>query len=132
MQPHLAAATTFHRVGDIYHENGTFQACIAQGTPGTLRMLAGPNTAGSLHVLASTVRIYDSRPNNSPFVGIKTPLAPTEERVVEESADLQRQLSVLLAPRVVPQSAVMEVLTGRRRWPARPILPGVQSCSPRA
>ncbi len=83
MQPHLAAATTFHRVGDIYHENGTFQACIAQGTPGTLRILAGPNTAGSLHVLASTVRIYDSRPINPPFIGIKTPLAPTEERVVD-------------------------------------------------
>ena len=55
----------------------------AQGTPGTLRILAGPNTAGSLHVLASTVRIYDSRPNNPPFVGIKTPLAPSEERVVD-------------------------------------------------
>ena len=83
MQPHLNAGTTFHRVGDIYHENGTFQACIAQGTPGTLRILAGPNTAGSLHVLASTVRIYDSRPEQPPFVGIKTPLAQTEERVID-------------------------------------------------
>ena len=82
MQPHLNAGTTFHRVGDIYHENGTFQACIAQGTPGTLRILAGPNAAGSLHVLASTVRIYDSRPNQPPFVGVEAPLAQGEERVV--------------------------------------------------
>jgi hypothetical protein len=83
MQPHLNAVGTFHRVGDIYHENGTFQACITQGTPGTLRILAGPNTAGSLHVLASTIRIYDSRPNNPPFIGIKTPLGQFEERVVD-------------------------------------------------
>jgi hypothetical protein len=82
MQPHLNAVGTFHRVGDIYHENGTVQACIAQGTPGTLRILAGPNTAGSLHVLASTVRIYDSRPNQPPFAGVKAPLAQAEERVV--------------------------------------------------
>ena len=34
-------------------------------------------------MLASTVRVYDSRPNNPPFIGIKTPLAPFEERLVD-------------------------------------------------
>jgi len=39
----------------------------------------------------------------------------SEERVAEEAADLLYHLSVLLASRDVPQSAVMEVLNGRRR-----------------
>jgi phosphoribosyl-AMP cyclohydrolase / phosphoribosyl-ATP pyrophosphohydrolase len=38
----------------------------------------------------------------------------TDERVAEEAADLLYHLSVLLASREVPQSAVMEVLNGRR------------------
>lgn len=39
----------------------------------------------------------------------------TDERVAEEAADLLYHLSVLLVSRGVPQSAVMEVLNGRRR-----------------
>lgn len=39
----------------------------------------------------------------------------SDERVAEEAADLLYHLSVLLASREVPQSAVMEVLNGRRR-----------------
>jgi phosphoribosyl-ATP pyrophosphohydrolase/phosphoribosyl-AMP cyclohydrolase len=39
----------------------------------------------------------------------------SEERVAEEAADLLYHLSVLLASRDVRQSAVMEVLSGRRR-----------------
>jgi phosphoribosyl-ATP pyrophosphohydrolase/phosphoribosyl-AMP cyclohydrolase len=38
----------------------------------------------------------------------------TDERVAEEAADLIYHLAVLLASREVPQSAVMEVLDGRR------------------
>lgn len=38
----------------------------------------------------------------------------SDERVAEEAADLLYHLSVLLASRSVPQSAVMEVLDGRR------------------
>jgi len=38
----------------------------------------------------------------------------TDERVAEEAADVLYHLSVLLASRGVPQSAVMEVLNGRR------------------
>ena len=38
----------------------------------------------------------------------------TDERVAEEAADLLYHLSVLLVSRGVPQSAVMEVLNGRR------------------
>lgn len=39
----------------------------------------------------------------------------TDERVVEEAADLLYHLAVLLASREIPQSAAMEVLNGRRR-----------------
>jgi len=39
----------------------------------------------------------------------------SDERVAEEAADLLYHLAVLLASREVPQSAVMEVLDGRRR-----------------
>jgi phosphoribosyl-AMP cyclohydrolase / phosphoribosyl-ATP pyrophosphohydrolase len=39
----------------------------------------------------------------------------TDERVAEEAADLLYHLSVLLVSRGVPQSAVLEVLNGRRR-----------------
>jgi phosphoribosyl-AMP cyclohydrolase / phosphoribosyl-ATP pyrophosphohydrolase len=39
----------------------------------------------------------------------------SDERVAEEAADLLYHLSVLLASRQVPQSAVLEVLNGRRR-----------------
>jgi phosphoribosyl-ATP pyrophosphohydrolase/phosphoribosyl-AMP cyclohydrolase len=38
-----------------------------------------------------------------------------DDRVAEEAADLLYHLSVLLRSRSVPQSAVMEVLNGRRR-----------------
>jgi phosphoribosyl-AMP cyclohydrolase / phosphoribosyl-ATP pyrophosphohydrolase len=38
----------------------------------------------------------------------------SDERVAEEAADLLYHLAVLLASRKVPQSAVMEVLNGRR------------------
>jgi phosphoribosyl-AMP cyclohydrolase / phosphoribosyl-ATP pyrophosphohydrolase len=38
----------------------------------------------------------------------------SDERVAEEAADLLYHLSVLLSSRGVPQSAVMEVLNGRR------------------
>ena len=39
----------------------------------------------------------------------------SDERVAEEAADLLYHLSVLLASRELPQSAVMEILNGRRR-----------------
>jgi phosphoribosyl-ATP pyrophosphohydrolase/phosphoribosyl-AMP cyclohydrolase len=38
----------------------------------------------------------------------------SDERVAEEAADVLYHLSVLLASREIPQSAVMEVLNGRR------------------
>ncbi|MEZ5141446.1 MAG: hypothetical protein R2726_02860 [Acidimicrobiales bacterium] len=64
-------------------DNGDVWACVATGTPGTWRKVAGPTSAGSLHVLDSTTRVYDSRPGNPPLGGIKTPLANNGQRTVD-------------------------------------------------
>jgi hypothetical protein len=52
----------------------TAWVCVAPGTPGSWRKLAGPNTAGGYHLLPAPVRVYDSRPGTSPSTGPKTPL----------------------------------------------------------
>lgn len=52
----------------VAHEPGQFQVdeagdlwfCVASGTPGTFRKLAGSATAGAFHALTAT-RVYDSR-----------------------------------------------------------------------
>jgi hypothetical protein len=41
--------------------------CVNPGTPGFWRKLAGPSTAGSLHLLNAPVRVYDSRATDPPF-----------------------------------------------------------------
>jgi hypothetical protein len=40
--------------------NGSVWVCVASGTPGTWREIAGPSTAGSFHAVTPT-RVYDSR-----------------------------------------------------------------------
>lgn len=53
-----------HVKGEIDTDNtGSLWTCVADGTPGTWRKLAGPTTAGALHILPAPVRIYDSRPS---------------------------------------------------------------------
>lgn len=46
---------------------GSLWYCAAAGTPGTWQKLAGPATAGSFHILPSTVRVWDSRPAEPPL-----------------------------------------------------------------
>jgi hypothetical protein len=58
----------------VADQTGTLWACVAAGTPGSWRKLAGPTSAGALHLLPSPKRVYDSRPNTSPAQGPKTPL----------------------------------------------------------
>ncbi len=56
-----AARTDAHTKGEIVNdENGNVWLCVASGTPGTWRKLAGPATAGTFHALAPG-RVYDSR-----------------------------------------------------------------------
>jgi hypothetical protein len=56
--PTLAIA---HSAGEIaYDDDDVLAACVATGNPGTWRVLASPQTAGSLHPITPT-RVYDSR-----------------------------------------------------------------------
>lgn len=56
-----AARTTAYVKGDIIEDaTGNSWICVADGTPGTWRKLAGPATAGAFHAITPT-RVYDSR-----------------------------------------------------------------------
>lgn len=76
--------TDAHAEGEVAADlNGDLWWCAADGTPGTWRKLSGPATAGSLHVLPSTVRVYDSRSPFPPYGGVKGALGANQERVVD-------------------------------------------------
>lgn len=73
-----------HFAGEIESDqNNDLWYCAASGSPGTWRKLAGPGTAGALQVLASTQRVYDSRPGFNPPGGTKGPLGTGQERPVD-------------------------------------------------
>jgi hypothetical protein len=55
-----------HVKGEVTTDGaGALWYCVADGTPGTWRRLAGASTAGALSLLAAPVRVYDSRPGGS-------------------------------------------------------------------
>ncbi|MCU0269506.1 MAG: hypothetical protein MUF83_12805 [Acidimicrobiales bacterium] len=75
------ASTVNRQAGSIVRDvNSDRWLCVAGGSPGTWRKLAGPTTAGAFHTLATPVRVYDSRPGTSPAVGSKTQLTPNVAR----------------------------------------------------
>ena len=54
--------------GDVFCDAaGNLWACIAAGSPGSFRKLAGPATAGSLHPI-TPARVYDSRLSDGPLL----------------------------------------------------------------
>lgn len=82
------ADTASHGAGDIVEDSvGNLWVCVGGGTPGQWRKLAGPATAGALHILSTPVRVYDSRPGTAPSVGSKTPLASGTPRTVDLTAN---------------------------------------------
>ena len=82
------ADTVQHGAGDLVEDSaGNLWACVTGGTPGAWRKLAGPAAAGSLHLLATPVRVYDSRPGTTPAIGLKTRLAPGTARTVDFTAN---------------------------------------------
>jgi hypothetical protein len=72
-----------HEAGEIWYRNGSFSACVGEGTPGTWRTLAAPNSAGQFHLAAPTVRIYDSRPGFAPLSVVKGKMANEVERTID-------------------------------------------------
>ncbi|MCU1371621.1 MAG: hypothetical protein JWO77_2815 [Ilumatobacteraceae bacterium] len=78
------ADTAGHGAGDLVEDAaGNLWICVGGGTPGQWRKLAGPATAGALHVLPSPVRVYDSRPGSTPAVGEKTKLDKGVNRAID-------------------------------------------------
>jgi hypothetical protein len=72
-----------HRRGELIDDqNGDLWLCTAAGTPGTWTKIAGPNTAGAFQAIAPK-RVYDSRPDTSPFLPPKARLNPGENRLID-------------------------------------------------
>ncbi len=73
-----------HLAGELVKDGfGNIWACVSGGWPGTWRKMATADGPGSLHLLPSPVRSYDSRPGKNPSgVGPKVPLVGGELRAV--------------------------------------------------
>lgn len=66
--------TNAHQVGELYEDaSGTLWICVAAGSPGSWREIAGATTAGAFHAIAPR-RAYDSRND--------TKLQPTADRTI--------------------------------------------------
>ncbi|MFN8038641.1 MAG: hypothetical protein U0Q07_05455 [Acidimicrobiales bacterium] len=69
--------------GDLASDiNKDLWYAVADGTPGTWRKVAGPGTAGALHVLPTTTRVYDSRPF-PPNTGVKGTMTAGQTRAID-------------------------------------------------
>jgi phosphoribosyl-AMP cyclohydrolase / phosphoribosyl-ATP pyrophosphohydrolase len=81
----------------------------------TLRSRAAERPEGSYTVkLLDDPALIGEKVEEEAEEVIRAAREETDERVAEEAADLIYHLAVLLASREVPQSAVLEVLDGRR------------------
>jgi phosphoribosyl-AMP cyclohydrolase / phosphoribosyl-ATP pyrophosphohydrolase len=82
----------------------------------TLRSRAAERPAGSYTVkLLDDPRLIGEKIEEEAEEVVRAACDESDQRVVEEAADLLYHLAVLLASRGLPQSAAMEVLNGRRR-----------------
>jgi phosphoribosyl-ATP pyrophosphohydrolase/phosphoribosyl-AMP cyclohydrolase len=81
----------------------------------TLRSRAAERPAGSYTVeLLDNPELIGAKVEEEAEEVARAAREESDERVAEEAADVLYHLSVLLASRDLPQSAVMEVLNGRR------------------
>lgn len=68
----------------VFDEDDDLWVCVVSGTPGTWRRISGPASAGTLVVLPTPIRVYDSRPGGRPdSVGPKTPLVAGTPRTLD-------------------------------------------------
>jgi hypothetical protein len=76
-------------IGELYvDEQGDWWAATAESANGLWRKIAGPATAGQLHVLPTPKRVYDSRPNLQPAaVGPKSPTQSNTPRTIDTTAN---------------------------------------------
>ena len=95
------ADTIEHAKGEItVDSDGSLWACVADGTPGVWRKLAGTTTSGAFHPI-DPVRSYDSRQAAYASNGI---LGPNASRVVSV-ADAHNAAGAVTTANVVPVGA---------------------------
>jgi hypothetical protein len=100
LRPGGAAPITLanaHQAGELYEdETGALWLCVAAGTPGTWRQLAGPTTAGAFTAI-NPDRVFDSRNGAGK-------LASGEERTLSVATSI-------FGPAVVPAGATAVTMT---------------------
>ncbi len=69
----------------VVDPDGALWFCTTSAPDTRWVKLSGASTAGQLHVLPSTVRIYDSRPTDPPLTVAKGVLANAAERTIDAS-----------------------------------------------
>jgi hypothetical protein len=90
-----------HGAGEILKDRDqNLWLCVAAGSPGTWRKLAGPATAGSLHVVEPT-RVYDSRWSSG-----GGPLVSGSSRGIDISAGRNLATGAIETANLVPAKAV--------------------------
>jgi len=112
---HTGERSCFHR--DIDGESGIDPAPheMLAALERTLRSRAAERPRGSYTVkLLDDPKLIGEKVEEEAEEVVRAAREESEERVAEEAADVLYHLAVLLASREVPQSAVMEVLDGRR------------------
>jgi phosphoribosyl-ATP pyrophosphohydrolase/phosphoribosyl-AMP cyclohydrolase len=111
---HTGERSCFFRARDAEPEPAAHEALATLER--TLRGRAAERPAGSYTVeLLDDPKLIGEKVEEEAEEVARAAREESDERVAEEAADLLYHLSVLLASREVPQSAVMEVLNGRRR-----------------
>ena len=95
-----AGRTDAHSFGEIVEDtSGDLWLCVAAGTPGTWRKLAGPASAGAFHAI-DPARVYDSR-QATPTPGV---IAPNTSRVISVK-DGRNASGTVTTANVVPVGA---------------------------
>ena len=84
-----APTSNFGIVGMLYVDAaGDWWASTADGTQGLWRKLAGPSTAGQVHILPKPVRVYDSRPGEAPTAVLpKVPTVGNSPRTIDTTGN---------------------------------------------
>jgi phosphoribosyl-ATP pyrophosphohydrolase/phosphoribosyl-AMP cyclohydrolase len=113
---HTGERSCFHRrIDGEYEDDPALHETLA-ALERTLRSRAAERPEGSYTVkLLDDPKLIGEKVEEEAEEVVRAAREESDERVAEEAADVLYHLAVLLASREVPQSAVMEVLDGRRR-----------------
>lgn len=91
-----------HGVGEMVEDAaGDLWLCVAAGTPGTWRKLAGPASAGAFHAIAP-LRVYDSR---LPLQPVNGKLISLQSRVISIADARDQTTGEVISANVVPAGA---------------------------